>query len=282
MSRFTSKRVKQRQRKMFWTKMILGFVVFVLFLRFMSWLSHVEQFNIGNINIEGNSAVQTERILEIVNERLAGNYFYLFSKRHILFYPKNKIKAELANSFLRLKSVDIQFADFQSININVLERNPFALWCAKLGEKCYFMDENAFIFEHAPNFPGDVYFKYLGDLISIATATDDEILGQIFLKSDQKSKEGQMPENLFEKVNLFIRYLKDINIEAYKLSVRENGDYELFFGNESKLIFDANQNFGKIFENLRATLIDLGDLEGREFEYMDLRFNNKVLYKFRE
>mgnify|MGYP007066235319 FL=1 len=84
-----------------------------------------------------------------------------------------------------------------------------------------------------------------------------------------------------KKVNLFIRFLKDINIDVYKLMVKENGDYELSFESDSFLVFDEKQDFEILLENLQAVLIDLGDLGEKEFEYIDLRFDNKVLYKFK-
>ncbi|MCK4386738.1 MAG: hypothetical protein KAV41_01475 [Candidatus Pacebacteria bacterium] len=302
MPRFISQRVKKKRKRIFYAKLILFFILFCSALFFLAWLSRMEKFHIRNISVKGNSAVQTENILTIVNECVAGDYFYLFSKRNILLYPKSEIKGELLNSFLRIKAVDIQFADFQSININIEERKAWAVWCRpitgnhlalqvpsdllgapspKREESCYLMDENAFIFAQAPNFSGDVYFKYSGNLLGISTTTNDKILGRTFLKSKFDSANGQIQDSRFEKINLFIRFLKDININAYKLSVKENSDYELLFGNESRLIFDRQQDFDGILKNLRATLINLGDLENQEFEYIDLRFNNKVLYKFR-
>lgn len=290
MPKYRTRGIAKRQRQILYAKIGAFFVLFCLIASVCSWLSHKEKINIRNIIVAENVVAPTEDILKIANQTLEGNYLRLFSKRNILFYPKSKIKTELLNSFLRIKAVDIQFADFQSININILERMPYAIWCAenhltlqapsnslgvwsaKREEKCYFMDENAFLFDAVPEFSEKTHFKYYGGDI-VATATD-KILGQTFLMNARK---GQ-----FEKVNLFIRYLKDINIEGNELMVWKNGDYELLFGNDSKLIFDADQDFDEIFENLHATLIDLGDLTGKEFEYIDLRFNNKVLYKFRE
>lgn len=302
MSRYRSQKVVRKQRRIFRAKLLLFFLALFAVLYLLSWLSQKEKFNIQHINVTGNFVIQTEEILTIVNEHISGDYLWFFSRSNFLLYPKSQIRDELISSFLRIKVVDIKFADFQSITIGVEERTPFAIWCdylsvelpndsatsspTRLKEECYFMDDNAFIFEKAPNFSNNVYFKYTGDLIDISTTTNNKILSQTYLKPKQglNAPGGDEPfkKSQFEKVNLFIRFLKDININAYKLSVKENGDYELFFGQGSRLIFGESQDFDAIFENLRATLIDLGDLEVKEFEYIDLRFRNKILYKFRE
>ena len=137
------------------------------------------------------------------------------------------------------------------------------------------MDEEAYLYDKAPSFSRDIYLKYIGGLPNVSTTTlSTQILRHTFL--------SELEDSYFGKLNLFIRLLKDININGYRLVVKENGDYELFFNNESRLIFDNNQDFEEIFDNLQATLIELGDIGEKEFEYIDLRFKNKVVSKFKE
>lgn len=276
MAKYISQRAIQRQRKRFLKRIVLFVVLICFFLFLSSWLSKLEKFNIQNINISGNSVVREKEVLKIVNKNILGKYFWLFSKSHFLIYPKAEIKKELLDSFTQIKELTIKFGDFQSIAVNLVERKPYALWCQGLVvEQCYFMDEGAYIYEKAPHFSNDVYFKYFGGFLNVSTSTPaTKILRRTYLE--------QAGERQFGKVNLFIRLLKDININGHKLIVKENNDYELFFNNDSKLIFDGSQNLDEIFENLQAVLIELNDLQGKDFEYIDLRFGNKVLYKFRE
>ncbi len=298
--KFRSERIAKKHKRIFWTKFVFFWIFLIALIFLFSFISKLEKINISNINIEGNKIVKSEDILEIVNKNIEGNYLQLFSKSNILIYPKSKIKKELLVNFLRIEDLIISFNNFHSIDINVIERKSFALYCEnavvqqqlpELGEtststdlvlkvpseeKCYFMDDTGYIYAEAMSFSDDVYFKYQQesfkrkDLVLKAPSP----LGEIYLS---EAKEGQ-----FEKVNLFIRFLKDINMNVYKLLIKENGDYELSFGKDSLLIFDEKQDFEILLENLQAVLIDLGDLEKQEFEYIDLRFDNKVLYKFKE
>lgn len=276
MAKYISQRAIQRQKKRFWKSVILFVVLAGVLLFLVTWLSNLDKLNIQNIKITGNSVLRSEEISKIVNENILGKYLWLFSKSNFLIYPKVKIKKDLVDSFAQIKDSKIKFEDFQSIVIEITERTPSALWCNDiLGQYCYFMDEEAYLYDMAPNFSGDVYFKYVGGFPGVSTSTPTtQVLRLVYL--------GEENNDQFNKLNLFIRLLRDININGYQLITKDNGDYELFFNNDSRLIFDVHQDFDEIFVNLRATLIELGDLEEKEFNYIDLRFDNKVVYKFRD
>jgi len=275
MAKYISQQAIRRQKKRFWRKIILSSIALFFLLFLSSWLSRLDRFQISNVSIYGNSAIKEKEILNIINENIVGNYFWLFSKSNFLIYPKNVIKKELLDSFAQIKELKIKFDNFQSIIVEMTERVPYALWCQEKENDCYFMDKTAYLYAEAPLFLNNSYFKYTGGLLSISTSSPvSEIFRQTYLSQE---KEGH-----FEEVDLFIRLLKDINLDGYKLIIKDNNDYELFFNNGSKLIFDGNQDFDEIFKDLQAVLIDLGDLEGKEFEYIDLRFDHKVLYKFKE
>ncbi len=276
MAKYISPKAIERQKKRFWKKVVLSLVSLALFLFLISWLSCLEKTSIINIEILGNSVVQSEDILEIADRNISGKYFRLLSRGHILIYPKSSIRNDLLESFAQIKEVTVRFKDFQSIFVDIVERSPYALWCSDMeGKDCYFMDGEAYVYDEAPNFSNDVYFKYLGDFQDVSTTTPAiKILRRTYL--------AETDEEHFGKLNLFIRFLKDINIDGYKLIVKKNNDYELFFNSNSRLIFDGKQDFNDIFGDLQVVLIDLGDLGDREFEYIDLRFGNKVVYKFKE
>ena len=304
MRKFRSQRIARRHKRIFWTKFVFFWLFLIGLIFLISFISKQEKINISQINIKGNKIVSDEKILEIVNKNTEGDYFWLFPKSNIFLYPKNKIRKEILNSLLRIEDLVISLNNLQSININIVERKPFALYCKntvfqilqndevatstdlvtelpnnellnKLSnqEDCYFIDEHAYIYAEASSFSNNVYFKFEEELDENASSTQ-KILGKTFLKGTQDKQ--------FEKVNLFIRFLKDINIDVYRLVVKKNGDYELSFGRDSVLIFDEDQDFDILLENLQAVLINLGDIREKEFEYIDLRFDNKVLYKFRE
>jgi len=240
------------------------------------WLFTLKKFNLQQIEVTGNSVIRDEEILAVINKDISGKYFWLFPKSHFLILPKTKIKNDLLASFAQILELKIERNGFQSLIIELAERQPYALWCDSFTEDhCYFMDNLAYLYDRAPNFSNNVYFKYLGGISGVATSTDlSRILRRTYLEG--------VDQGGFEKINLFIRLLEDININGYKLGVEDNNDCHLFFNNGSRLIFDSHQNLDEVFKDLQALLIDLGDLKDQEFDYLDLRFDNKIVYKFKE
>ncbi|MCK5285980.1 MAG: hypothetical protein KAJ58_02010 [Candidatus Pacebacteria bacterium] len=292
MRKFRSQQVVEKHKRIFRAKFVF-FLIFLFILTFLiSYSSKRKETTILNINIVGNEVVQDKDILEIVNKNLEGDYLKLFSRSNIFLYPKFKIKRELFSSFLIINKIVISFSDLHTINVNITERKPFALYCEDQeiqtlykvvepsdlkdivgkSESCYFMDDQAYIYAKAMSFSNNVYFKYYQEKNNANSI--QEILGSTYLTGASGKQ--------FEKVNLFIRFLKDINLNVYRLTIKENDDYELLFGNNSKLLFEGKQDFDILLENLQAILIDLGDIEEKEFEYIDLRFNNKVFHKFKD
>ena len=306
--KFRSEKIAKRHRKLFWIKVSAYFLVFIFCFSLLIYFSRNEKIEIREINIIGNRTIPSEKILELVNQNLIGNYWMLFPRKNSLIYSKNKIEEALKKNFLKINKVAISRKDWQSIDINIQEHEVFALYCREqeqikpdlipnptkkqkedggveilsessnsideqiqiFSEDCYFMNDQAYIFAEAMNFSDNIYFKYQDEILARKEVKD--IPGSSYLDSDRED---------FERVNLFVRYLRDINIDAYSLMVKKDGDYILSFNDSSSLIFDKKQNLDILVENLQAVLIELGDIDGRKFEYIDLRFDNKLLYKFK-
>ena len=166
------------------------------------------------------------------------------------------------------------------------ERTEKYTWCgltlpeeASLGtnaQKCYFLDEDGYIFDEAPYFSGEVYFKFYGDVLINA----DNPLGAHFLKEN------------FKQLVFFKNVLLDIGLKPAELYAGNDGDIEIFLSKgafaaiKPKIMLKADSNFQNAAENLEAALNTeplQSDLKNKysSLLYIDLRFGNKVYYKFR-
>ena len=276
--RFQTSRVAKRRRKRLLLKFGAVVLVVVFLIGFFSWLSHRTEVSIANIFIEGSSVVSEEEILALVNEKLAGDYLKLFSKSNILLYPRRDIQATALNSFKRLESVELSFEDFRSISVTVQERKPHALWCEHVrGEdfedetqdeqgRCYFLDERGLIFSKAPDFTGNVFFEYYGPI------DEGEVIGQQFLT-----------ENEFRTISFFINSSRDSGLEPISLALSGSTDVELRLSDGSRIIFGREQDFDEVIENLQSVFESetFTEKEPLELDYIDLRFGNRVFYKFK-
>ena len=98
------------------------------------------------------------------------------------------------------------------------------------------------------------------------------------------------PKN-FNNLILFEDTLDKINLEVYSIYVKDDGDTEIFLGkslsnNNPKILFKTEDNIINIIQNLKAS-VSADPLKNRlEREYLsllyiDLRYDNKVYYKFK-
>ena len=274
--------LKRHRRKVFLGKVL--FFVFTLSVIFagLTYVSRISSLNISAIEILGNKTLDTEIIKSIVQNEIIGNYWWFFPKTNIFFYPKDNIKKDLFNQFNRLKNISLSIKN-KMLEVSLTERTALYTWCgdtinliaelpsgnSTAKEKCYFMDEAGYIFDKAPYFSGDVYFKFYG----LAN------LGTYFSKEN------------FKQLIYFKDTLLGIGFKPVSLYVLDNGDIKIFLSDSNKVLvgpyiaLKASSNFQKVAENLQTALTTeplQSDLKNKysSLLYIDLRFGNKVVYKF--
>lgn len=272
-----NKQIKFRRRRIINRTIIFFVIVFFIFGLFV-WGLHSEKIRISNISIQGNSVVLSKDIKTEISKLLVGNYFWIFPKNDIFIYPKQQIKKDILKTFSRIDKVEIKMADLNTIDVVVNERVPFALWCGNslyetgrtILDKCYFLDKNGFIFIQAPDFSGNVYFEFYG-------VVKNGNVGQQFL-----------PKKEFERIISFKDLLINANIKVNKFLIdKNNGDYTFYLNNKDKteIFFNKSEDFNKMFYNLKSAIntktSDTGEKNiFKNLKYIDLRFKDKVLFKF--
>ncbi|MFA6076697.1 MAG: hypothetical protein WC735_01325 [Candidatus Paceibacterota bacterium] len=283
--------LKKHRRKIFLGKIAFYVFVFLAISFGLTYASRISVLNIGSIEVSGNKVVDTETIKMVVKKEINGYYLWFFPKTNVLFYPKDKIKNALRENFARLQNVNLSIKEDKILKIDLTERIVKYTWCGNtvdstvgLGEgdttsqkeKCYFMDAEGYIFDEAPYFSGEVYFKFYGTTDS----NSDEPSGSYFLKEN------------FGKLVSFKKTLENIGLVPAKLYKKDNGDIEFFLSRKNsvsigpKIIFKIDSDFQKIAENLEVALDTeplLSDFKNKysSLLYIDLRFGNKVYYKFK-
>jgi len=271
--------LKTKRRNIFVRKIAL--LVFGLAFIFfaLSYLSSLRQVTVNSIEVDGNKVIDTKDIQKVANEKLSGKYFWLFSRKNVLFYPEKKIERALADEFKRLTNIDLEIKRGNVLVISVDERVPMYSWCGKelpvhaQTEKCYFLDDEGYMFDEAPYFSGHVYFKFYGPY------------------------EGETPEGSYfrkEKFSDLISFkgaLDTFGLKPKALLVDDagNGTALLVKGKsglkDPEIYFKINDDLENIAENLKAAL-DNEPLKTKIKDfystllYIDLRFDNKVYYKF--
>lgn len=262
-------KLTQRKRKLFLFK-IGGIVVALLLITTGIMFSlRAKRINIADINIKGNSAVATNTIRQFVENKISGNYAFVFPKSSIFLYPRKNLQATLLESFKEIKNANVSFESLQSISIDIEERRPYALYCGgqvSTTTDCYFLDDNGFVFTKAPSFSGNVFFRYFGDL-------DDDIkIGQQFMKEED-----------FHEINFFLTSLSETGLDPVTFRIVNKDDFEIGLKNGGRILFGQNQNLSNIYENIQSVFYseDLNKSNISNLDYADFRFGNKVYFKFK-
>jgi len=249
----------------------------------LAYLFRIERLNIQVVEAKGNKIIDTRLIAEIAEKEMAGNYLWLFPKTNIFFYPKEKIKSSLYENFKRLRNIEIEMGSGAILVVSTEERMPKYTWCGETlptsrndSQDCYFLDETGYIFGRAPYFSGEVYFKFYG----FVGNTPEDPSGSYFFG------------NNFDKLILFKDTMESMGLKPASYSVKEDGEARLQLSQPSssstvpEIIFNLEDDPEKVAENLQSVLAT-EPLE-TDFKkkyssllYIDLRFGNKVYYKFR-
>jgi len=280
--KFTSSHVeelKKKRRKIFKIKVIVFSVLFLLLLVGLYFLSKWNEINISKIEISGNKVLETQALESLVQEEIRGKYLWLFPKTNFVLLPRSKIKKELASTFRRIETISFDLSDTKTLKIEISERKPVYTWCGETipdstvrleDHKCDFMDDKGYVFDEAPYFSGNAYFKFYGP-------TEGYYYGG---------------EN-FNNYILFISNLKHIGINPVSMLLKPENEVEMYLSSNipapdaPKIIFNSQNDYLKLYQNLEAAIkTDPLKTEFKEkynsLLYLDLRFNNKVYYKFKE
>ena len=252
-------KIKRQKRNAAIFKSSTFLIVCIIIFIGLVFLSRIWHIRITNVSVDGNKVVETKQIINITEQDLAGNYWFLFPKNNIFIYPKSQIKKDLAQNFKRLNNIALVLTDRNTLNVVVTEREGKYLWC---GENCYFMDEDGYVFDEAPYFSGEVYFKFFGKI------SDKDFAKLVYVK-ETFSKMGLKP------VTLSVLDNRDV-----KVGLTEEGAK-----NRPEIIFKMETDFNKVVENLQTALNTeplRTDFKKKyaSLLYIDLRFGNKVYYKF--
>lgn len=278
--------LKRKRRKNLRNKILFLIFFFLILFIGLIFLFRIDRLNIDTVMIDGNKVTDTKLINKIVENNLEGYYLYFLPKSNFLLFPKNKIKSDLEEEFKRLTNISFVLKNYKTLFISLLEKEGQYIWCGDSlpdadtkteDNLCYFIDKNGYVFDIAPYFSGNVYFRFFGSLNSGQISSP---LGFYF------------SSEIFNKLISFKDVLIDMGIKPISILVKDDKDVEIYLAsntpllNAPKIILNSDFDLEKISENLQAALITeplKSDFKNKynSLLYIDLRFGNKVYFKFK-
>lgn len=272
---------KAKPKKVFPRKAVYGllFLGALPFAGIGAWyLLNLPFFRAERIEIRGEHLLAASDIEQTVRELLGGRYLGLVPRDSLFFISVPELERELAGRYSAIAAVSVERAFPNRLAVDVTERELWGIYCVYPaaasasgsaaeggGERqCFYLDTRGMAYERL--------FAVRGWLLPLVYASRPVRAG------DQAV------------VPLTLRYYTDAGrtasgIGAHILSMRlatatpEDIRFDLAEGwyllvNASRPVSDWGGVLGTVLEQ------EIGERRG-ELEYMDLRFGNKVFYKFR-
>jgi len=275
--------MKRKNRKRFLRSLIFFVFLMIALIIGTSYFSNDKHILISDIKIEGTNIIDEGSVRELVQQQMFGKYFYLFNKANSFIYPKNNIYNNLLKNFSRIEELSIERIGFKTLSIKIKERAGSYLYCgsiipedsAQIGENCFFVNNEGYIFDNAPYFSGDIYFKFY----TVLQNKDVSPLTQSLMNIDK-----------WRQSIRFIDGVEGLVLKPVYISFGEDGVDYLYLekrgnANNPKIIWNDEDNLETMLENLSLAMSKsefANEIKDKynTLSYIDLRFDNKVIYKF--
>ncbi|MBI5045781.1 MAG: FtsQ-type POTRA domain-containing protein [Candidatus Niyogibacteria bacterium] len=286
-------------------------LVFLLFILSMVtggiiYFFRAPYFRVKNIEIDGLSGLAREQVLRETKTLIFGNMALVFPYDNMFVVSTDKLAENLSRKFLDIKDLTVARQWPSGLKIGGSERVTWAIYCrapvlskseaigyktqssellrvvapvlskseaigyktqsselSRVVNACFLADSGGMLFSGAPDFQGNLLLK-IYDERGVALKTGDAVFN---LKD-------------FSIMAEFVVQLEnDLNNRVSRIVLKDGGVKE-FYLKDWYVLTDDSVDYKTARNNLNLTLSEIGDNRGL-LEYIDLRFSNKIFYKFK-
>ncbi len=236
-----------------------GFFLFVLFLcGAFYFFTFYPLFQTESIVIKNAKNLKEEALFDFVEQRINKD-FPLFSSRSILLISSEKTRRELLRKTSVIEDVKINKVFPATIEIEIKERDPFAVWCGAADKKsCYYLNKEGIVFQKADAIPRKLplFIKEkevtLGEVI-----VDNSFLQTLSLAERELLRSG-----------VVVNYSRIPTAKTIVMHVDEGW----------KIHFSLD-NIDKELANFPLVVKEIDRERRKNLDYIDLRFGDRIFYK---
>lgn len=252
-----SKKISKYKKKKTNFKFYFFIFVFIAFVVGVIFCLRISSLQIKKVSIKSDNQTTTENIKKFIEKGMNGYYALFIPRTSIFFVDEKEIEKEIKENFPRIKEVDAKKDINGVLQVELKEKITSAIWCSST-DICKLVDES-------------------GELFSVAEKADleDKVIFEGILEDDQRI------ENFWRFIEFTELLAKqDIHTKKYVIEIDKKYTAETNIG-DIVFSFDDISVKSKI-ENILLIIEDeKKHKEKVEFEYIDLRFGNKVFYKLK-
>ncbi|HAI74190.1 MAG TPA: hypothetical protein DCS28_02350 [Candidatus Moranbacteria bacterium] len=225
---------------------------------------------INKIEISGLEKLEEMSVRNIIENKITGKFFQAVEKNNLILFNKRGAKKTLLENFKRIEDARIEKFFPDVLKIIIKERKLTMLFYS--GEICHILNEK-----------GE---PYLAENFSAEELEKENLIALNDLSGTLINLDANPLESDFQKfaLNIASKVLDDTGIilkKNYETPSRMSGDLRAETEEGWKIFFGASVGLEKEALMLKAVLDNKIEKERRkDLEYIDLRIDNKVFYKF--
>ena len=223
------------------------------------------------VDIQGAGRIDPEMIKEEINLALSGKYLNFLPKNNILLVSQKQIKRLLGNRFKLIDNLEIKKKFPDSLLLLLVEKNPRMI-LRNLGQD-YVIDDKGIAYPRS-DFAAEIIpeneLVILEDISGRKIEGGEEVLNSDYINFILDTK---------------ARIKKDLNLEIQPLITTSStaaGYITVETKNGWQIYLSRDIGVAKELEMLNLVLSDkISKEKTGDLEYIDLRTNNKIYYKFK-
>ncbi len=233
--------------------------------------SRLPEVTIASVVVSGGETVSHEVVQKKAEMALSGSYALLIPRRFSYLVPYQDIITAI-NSVPRVHGASVIRSSRNELSISFEEYVPYALWCDRVlvgsstPAHCLFVDENGFAYSEAPPLLGETLVRFVveGKKPEVGVHVyDTEVLSRYRRFSDAISENHQN--------------------RLRAITETKDGDLILHLSGEVNILMTTSADIESIFQDIESVFL-AKEFKGKaleSFEYIDLRFGNKVYVRER-
>jgi len=262
-------KLKKSRRRRRAVVAVLWLLAIALVVGGIAGFAHLPHLRVVSVEVMGVEGTEAKAVEQTVRGHLAGSYALLFPHNNVVLYPRAAIVSDILQKHPTFASVEVRATSLRALRVVVVERAPKALWCGgarAAPAPCLHLDLRGVAYEIAAEFEGPVYTKYYG-------ALTDSALPRQYVREEK-----------FRSLTALVGALEEQQGgKVASVEVDQAEDARLRFTSGFELIFALKDGGGDVFERFTLALT-AEPFEGRavsDFEYLDLRFGDRLYYKLK-
>jgi len=276
MKRTIRRRHKIKLKKQIYKKPIfwLGIFLFILICAGVYFFLNSNALQVSKIIISGNEKTQAKDIENLISEKIKQKFLF-FTFQNIFLVSPSKITRAILEQYPNIGSAQIKRKFFDTLLVNVKERQPFAVFCGfekATQDNCFFIDETGVAFEKLSGPASNYDFLIVRSAFAMATADRhfEDLLGREVINKDIAAKIDKIEKTLGDNFQIGVEEADIVSEE--RMNIKTGDGWDIYF----------NPALDMELQTTKLKLIlekEISSADRKTLQYIDLRFEDRGYYK---